>query len=864
MTAAAGRFLSGTDFNLSYPFANFFKNSPAFGPSNITDVPSFNDDGMPIGTVTQSSGNTSFQIPSSYAGIWVLGFVNWQGAVQFQGLSTAALNSISTTNGTFSGSNAQLTGTNSRTQFAFNTPPSQISVIFPGGAFTYAASGGQPWVYFCRLADEAAILAGGINGIVFNPDYISKIQALNPATLRFFGWYGVVGSNTASIHDVAGNGHRYMKPLSHLTWVGSNLVGSATAGAISGTNTYTLASYPDMPATASVVAGISGTTMTVASGTGLQVGQSLSGSGVTAGTFIRGFLTGTGGAGTYDVNFSQTVTGGTAITGGYVDGEAFHGWVTSTNTISAPTLNVGGRGAVQICKNSLIDGTFAGIGTGNNALGTGIQTFVYSAVLNRWLFSFGGFTNQVPIEVIIKLCNTLNVNAWWCCPNLYTDKAIQECIAMFSDPVTGLNPGLVLQFEFSNETWNTFGQPQIAWFKKLADQIGMATSLDYNSGYAYRVRQIFGNIKPQWAASGSLAFLQCGIGGSLFETGGGPGSASIRFDGNQLNSTTSPNYTGPNYSTAGNRPRDFADYLYYAQYWSGASFNNFFGGFLNATATAAMKNAADDYDSGDATRQQRALDFVDWDVRQAPNWGQTVNDLVTGHYPSWETLAQSYGLPVDCYEGACEAWYPALVLTISGFTQSSGQVNTNWNSGTTYSIGNQVFSSKTSYVYTSKTNSNVGNDPSLDTTFTNWQIASGGVEPCGTWFSTFAYSIGDQAIGTDLHIYQSIVAGSGTNTGNNPVSDGGVHWALIGACYQVKFQNLLIAYKQNIRFQRTYAFHLSQWKSFPHNRTPANSSFASAIQWSMYTTDIYSTVYGSLAAAAAFSAPVNGARLGRF
>ncbi len=60
---------------------------------------------------------------------------------------------------------------------------------------------------------------------------------------------------------------------------------------------------------ASFTAAISGTTMTVsavASGQ-IQFGQTVTGSGVTAGTKVTGFGTGTGGTGTYTVSASQTV-----------------------------------------------------------------------------------------------------------------------------------------------------------------------------------------------------------------------------------------------------------------------------------------------------------------------------------------------------------------------------------------------------------------------------------------------------------------------------------------------------------------------------------------------------------------------------
>ncbi len=69
---------------------------------------------------------------------------------------------------------------------------------------------------------------------------------------------------------------------------------------------------------ASVTGSISGTTLTVtavASGD-IDIGQTLSGSGVTSGTQITGFVTGSGDTGTYTVNVSQTVAS-TTITANY-------------------------------------------------------------------------------------------------------------------------------------------------------------------------------------------------------------------------------------------------------------------------------------------------------------------------------------------------------------------------------------------------------------------------------------------------------------------------------------------------------------------------------------------------------------------
>lgn len=97
-----------------------------------------------------------------------------------------------------------------------------------------------------------------------------------------------------------------------------------------------------LPASAaSVTASITGTTMTVtavSSGT-LSVGQTLSGSGVTAGTKITAFGTGTGGTGTYTVSASQTVAS-TTITGAAAVATAFAG-NTGNGTMGAITVSAG-------------------------------------------------------------------------------------------------------------------------------------------------------------------------------------------------------------------------------------------------------------------------------------------------------------------------------------------------------------------------------------------------------------------------------------------------------------------------------------------------------------------------------------------
>lgn len=104
------------------------------------------------------------------------------------------------------------------------------------------------------------------------------------------------------------------------------------------------------PGTSSFTGAISGTTLTVSavSAGKLSIGQTLSGSGVTAGTKITGYGTGVGGNGTYTVSASQTVasesmtgSGGTnLVLGGLmVNPKEATLWGTTSGTLQ-PTLTI--------------------------------------------------------------------------------------------------------------------------------------------------------------------------------------------------------------------------------------------------------------------------------------------------------------------------------------------------------------------------------------------------------------------------------------------------------------------------------------------------------------------------------------------
>jgi hypothetical protein len=120
--------------------------------------------------------------------------------------------------------------------------------------------------------------------------------------------------------------------------------------------------------TAAVVTGsISATTLTVTavtSGT-LFVGQYISGTGVTSGTAITAFGTGTGGVGTYTVSPSQTVSSttitgavGVALTNPYIPGPLSVGG----NFTAGGTATIGGNTAITGTLSVSQDATFSGTG----------------------------------------------------------------------------------------------------------------------------------------------------------------------------------------------------------------------------------------------------------------------------------------------------------------------------------------------------------------------------------------------------------------------------------------------------------------------------------------------------------------------
>jgi hypothetical protein len=154
----------------------------------------------------------------------------------------------------------------------------------------------------------------GVNAYIVDNDYRYTWRISNPSAAIFTGSISTTTLTVTSVlsgtiaigQAIFGNG------------VGQNTIITALGTGSGGVGTYTVSKSQTVTSTsinaaaspAIVTASISGTTMTVSgvtSGT-LVIGQTIVGTGVTDGTIITALGTGSGGAGTYTVSASQTVS----------------------------------------------------------------------------------------------------------------------------------------------------------------------------------------------------------------------------------------------------------------------------------------------------------------------------------------------------------------------------------------------------------------------------------------------------------------------------------------------------------------------------------------------------------------------------
>ena len=191
-----------------------------------------------------------------------------------------------------------------------------------------------------------------------------------PETVKAAGFVrpGVVaGSLTATVSNLTVNvtaltGTLAAGQMLSATGLAPGLQVIALGTSTGGTGT-AFATYQDAVVMTASIATTTLTVSAVASGT-LAVGQTIDGTGVTAGTYITALGTGTGGAGTYTINNSQTVSSTTLYAGQSSNAVVTGSIATTTLTVTAVT-----SGRLRVGQT--ISGTSVTAGTTITALGTG-------------------------------------------------------------------------------------------------------------------------------------------------------------------------------------------------------------------------------------------------------------------------------------------------------------------------------------------------------------------------------------------------------------------------------------------------------------------------------------------------------------
>jgi hypothetical protein len=102
--------------------------------------------------------------------------------------------------------------------------------------------------------------------------------------------------------------------------------------------------------------------------------------------------------------------------------------------------------------------------------------------------SWGTDVKGVPVEVMVKLANKLNVDPWFCMPHGATDSYITS----FANYVkTHLSPSNKVYIEYSNECWNWMFSQAGYCMKKGSGIWGTADGEAYRKYYALRSVQMF-------------------------------------------------------------------------------------------------------------------------------------------------------------------------------------------------------------------------------------------------------------------------------------------------------------------------------------------------------------------------------------
>jgi hypothetical protein len=291
-------------------------------------------------------------------------------------------------------------------------------------------------------------------------------------------------------------------------------------------------------------------------------------------------------------------------------------------------------------------------GTVSAAFGEGgaTGTFIYSYLLDGWIWRPGGMLQSVPFEYMVELCNAVGAGCWFNWPINTNAQFITDVTNYFRN---SLRPDLKFGTEVGNEMWN-FGQSP--WGRALAMGfcLGFSTGSN-NPNYSFTAARIkqYGDLTiAAWTSSRARSQLYLFNQSATWDLGNANNS---QFKGASLDVAVNKIYAahgglggGPasSYNAAPNRPIDICDAIGVAPYWG----SPWIAGDVDTIKGAAFENApllqaAKDHALGNVDAAYTALSAQIYGLakRSSPGaGGLTFLYYKTQVYPELEQIAASF------------------------------------------------------------------------------------------------------------------------------------------------------------------------------------------------------------------------------
>lgn len=367
----------------------------------------------------------------------------------------------------------------------------------------------------------------------------------------------------------------------------------------------------------------------------------------------------------------------TAIYGGsgsYAHGELFCGVPMASNTTTAPTLNIDGRGAKSVLM-GMANPPSAPVTTGSNnqtrLISGTAYSFVYDANFDAMFARPTGLQGGYSFEHMIAMCNATGIPGWFCIPAYASD----DFITQFGNLLVSSYLPSTVRVEYANEIWNaalgfevTARVEKAGLVRYTSPQIGTGSNAAASAYYGLRTRQIAQILRP--IVGSKLKMILAGQGSN----GDSSSTLATVFENLRMQNTAYAEISGAN------APWKFADYLSYALYCRPTSVLGDAGdvGWSSISQAATLKTHVDNF-FADPLR----TDGFDW-LKSAYLADAAITAFMNtgGRFANWNALAATYGLQIDMYEINHQIDAPSATFTEANspwsdaaYGDASGKIN---------------------------------------------------------------------------------------------------------------------------------------------------------------------------------------------